>query len=333
MRLLLAGLGIVAALVSARLQADSSPFVAGHLYVTIPAAYGYSGPLVRFPITNGVPSARPDLIYSDVSPPFSVDTDGTLYDLEPINNTFGVTVFPPNSTIPRRRVLLPNPYSTDYQGLLAHGGYIYPAFIWNPSSRHRMHEAARTSGSGLCDEMTAPAILVYGPSARGQAPWLQCFPTGVDYFVSFWVWMALDGRGDLYVPSAWDQIVVIANPRTHPQVVRSMQNGMFANIHAVADDGHGYLYALGGGSQGEQRASYFVSTYADSGNGAIRPIRTLYYPSFGAQENLAVDDRYLYISTGSGVFIYDKTASGHALPRATLPTTFSGTNLMIAISR
>jgi hypothetical protein len=67
----------------------------------------------------------------------------------------------------------------------------------------------------------------------------------------------------------------------------------------------------------------YIATFLDSGAGVVEPIRTLFYPDAGPQENFAVDDRYLYISVQSGVLVYDKTASGNAAPIATLSLPFS----------
>ncbi len=282
---------------------------------------------MRYRLINGVPAWQPDLTYARVSSTFAVGTDGSVYDIKWIDNSDGMEVLAPDKDVVRRRIVLADPYSTWYQGLLARDGYAYAQYLWDPSAASRSGRGARYPGNGLCDEDTfIPSVLVYGPGARGQAPWRQCFPTSTEYYVyAQIVWMALDGRGDLYVPSTYSTINVITAPRTDPKLSRSLENDDFKNIHAIADDGHGNIYVAETRPGATTEFIYSIATFADSGSGAVAPIRELYYRSAGMQQNIAVDDRYLYVGTCGGVLIYSKSATGYAAPFATLPLPFVGT--------
>jgi hypothetical protein len=119
---LVLSLGLVVTL-SAAVPAESRTFVAGHLYVR--SNQWGPAPVSRYSVVNGVPSAAVDLTYTNLSSAFAVDSDGAFYGLRWTREGFAFEVSPPNSARVSRRVIVVNPYSTSFNGLLGRSGYIY----------------------------------------------------------------------------------------------------------------------------------------------------------------------------------------------------------------
>jgi hypothetical protein len=284
-------------------------FVAGHLYVSTAGYGGFTGPLARYRLTNGVPATKPDLTYPDtLLGQFSVDRSGRLYGIRfgPDRNggLLHVLVFPPNSARATRSLTPSQPYNSFFPGIVGAEGYIYLA-------------GGQTSPNTETN-CASNFILVYAPAARRQEPWTTCAPaTATTYFNA--LWMTLDAGENLYVP-AYDAhsgrvVDVYADPTTNPTIVRTLSGPSLAGTLAVADDGEGNLYATA--TNGDKQS--YVATYSDSANGNVKPLRRLFYSGAQYQANVAVDDRYLYVGGYEAVFVFDKTASGHAKPMATLP--------------
>lgn len=198
------------------------------------------------------------------------------------------------------------PYNTFFPGIIGAAGFIYLA-----------GSETSADAESFC---ASNFILVYAPTARRQDPWTTCVPA-TPTTNSNALWMALDAGGNLYVPAygpSEDRIIdVYANPTTNPTIVRTLSGPSLAGTLAVADDGQGNLYATATNGTNDEKQSY-VATYPDSANGNVKPIHKLFYASGSVQGNVAVDDRYLYVGGYEAVFVFDKTASGHAKPIATL---------------
>jgi hypothetical protein len=295
-------------------------FVAGHLYVSA-ASYPFeSAPVMRYPLVNGVPASNPDLVYpSSLFASFSVDAKGRLYGIDQLGSPgapFNIVVFAPNSTKPERTIAPYQPYNTGYVGITGRDGYAYVSFFWSSSSRTQRPVDAG-SPSSFC---AFAGFVVYGPRARGKAPWKSCTPA--TYVLSENNWISLDPSGNLYVPAAsprgWG-VGVYANAATKPVLVRSMTGKSFRKTSSVADDGSGNIYVPGSVQPAKGPAYSYVATYLDSGDGRVTPVRTVRYATpqlwYG---NAVADDRYLYIGGDQQVLVYDKTAQGPRMPLATL---------------
>jgi hypothetical protein len=295
-----------------------SSFVAGHLYVSAADYSLQTAPVMRYPLSNGVPASKPDLLYpSLLLPTFAVGADGTLYGLELTGGSepYAIVVFQPNSNKPARRIVPPQPYLTNYPAITGRGGYTYVGFS-NTSASPRARRVTAGSPPTLC---TFNGILVYGPNARGHDAWTTCFATTYATNENV-LWMSLDVHGNLYVPTLPDGIDVYAHPTTNPALIRSMTGGSFHGTYSVADDGQGDVYVLGTVRPLHGAWHSYVATYQDTASGKVKALRTVRYPTNQVwQGNVAVDDRYLYVGGYQEVLVYDKLASGPQLPLAVLP--------------
>jgi hypothetical protein len=295
-------------------------FVAGHLYVSA-AGYPFeTAPVMRYPLVNGVPASRPDLVYpSNLFASFSVDAKGRLYGIDDVNSpsaSFNIVVFAPNSNKPERTIVPYQPYNTGYVGITGRDGYAYVSFFWSSSLRARRPVDAG-SPSSFC---AFAGFVVYGPRAQGNAPWKSC--TAGTWVLSENNWISLDSSGNLYVPAASQRgwgVGVYAHAATKPMLVRTMTGKSFRKPHSVADDGSGNIYVPGTVQPAKGPAYSYVATYLDGGKGRVAPVRTVRYATpqlwYG---NAVADDRYLYIGGDQQVLVYDKTAQGARMPLATL---------------
>jgi hypothetical protein len=288
-------------------------FVAGHLYVSFSG--DSDGPIARYPIVDGVPGADPDLTYpANLAGVFGVDTDGTLYAEEAGTYPyyFHIAVFRSNSNKLARRIIPhPQPYQTYPTSVIGRAGFVYLAFEQNTSARRQL---GRSQPVFPCAFF---GIAVYGPKAHDLAPYLTCFATT---FGAMENGISLGPDGNLYslsrTPSNEPAVDVYENPSTRPTLLRTMYGDSFAGASGIANDDAGHMYVPA--THGRDRA--FIGVYGDTDSGPDKPARAFDFrePQTRGNANVAVDDRYVYVSTVGEVLVFDKLARGYARPVATL---------------
>jgi hypothetical protein len=298
------------ALASSAASAHGVQFVAGHLFV---AFTGEGNTIARYPIHDGVPARKADLVYNY---PFN-----TVFSVRPDRSLYGVAFTPsgheellsfaPNSSKLLRMLDLPYiDFITDYNALAIDANRVSYVAGWADSSA-----GSRSSTRCLPSDLDF-GIFMYAPRAHGLDLPLQCFgalssrdPVGI----------AVDSEGTLYVPlGEWvNGVSEYGTPITNPYLLRQPTGASFQNTRAIALDADDRMWVL---ESTQVYGGYsYVANYRRYADGEIRPAEVVAYPTkqyWGG--NVAVDDKYLYVGGDGEVLIYPKYANGRKMPYATL---------------
>jgi hypothetical protein len=279
-----------------------------HLYVaSIYTDYQpFNFSVERFPLRDGVPLETPDFTYGGAYGPIWVDRAGDLYAQLPSPFFPALVEYAPDSTTVLRTIdtmllnypSLNNP--TVFSGLLVGpAGDAFLASQWQDETP---------------DMLCGWQISVYAPGASGVAAPQRCLPSAAPLS------MSKDSAGNLYVAAstiAADAVFVFERPAEAPRISRILYGPSFSSPVATAIDADELLYVLNscsGGCDGP-----FVAVYPQGGDGIVTPIRVLNAPAHAQWSGaIAVDAQYLYVATGIKVLVFDKNATGHAKPLATL---------------
>ncbi|MBV9104319.1 MAG: hypothetical protein JO060_12070 [Candidatus Eremiobacteraeota bacterium] len=308
----------------------SHGFVAGHLFVGTAGVFGTS-PIWRYPIHNGVPAKRPDLVYPNlVDPQFTVTSDGSLFGVgrDSTTGNWDVNVFRPNSTKVERRLQLPTPlYITYYNGIAVDpSGYLYADYNYT-GSRGTGRHAHTSSNAGShdaapCNPPSGPwlGILVYAPGAEGTQNYTICYQVNEVY--SQYEGLAIDSRGSLYVPDQYPPSVgVYATPNTNPTLIRTVSGPAFQSPTSIALDAQDRMWVMNNSSY--YYGYSYVARYQPYANGTTKPEGILSKGLFSPLEaqwcgNIAVDDEFLYVGENHKVLVYHKFARNAEPPFAIL---------------
>ena len=290
------------------------PFVAGHLYVSFSG--DSDGPIARYPIVDGVPGADPDLTYpANLAGVFGVVTDGTLRTRKRRPHTLTTSTSPSSdrtrtnlrgaSSRIRNRTRRTRPASS-----------VVRASSISPSSKTRP-PGDNSAGASRYSRVRFSASPFTARKPTTLAPYLTCFATT---FGAMENGISLGPDGNLYslsrTPSNEPAVDVYENPSTRPTLLRTMYGDSFAGASGIANDDAGHLYVPA--THGRDRA--FIGVYDDTDTGPDKPARAFDFrePQTRGNANVAVDDRYVYVSTVGEVLVFDKLARGYARPVATL---------------
>jgi hypothetical protein len=167
--------------------------VAQHAYI----GDGGAGAVFRYPVVNGRLAAQPDSALTGLDyQAGAVGIDGTIY-VNGGKTPSAIAVYAPGASgnaKPIRTLETPTGSAVNGQMAVDSSGYLYVPVYRGP---HRSQET-----------------VVYAPDAGGRARpvarVLQNAPSG----------MAVDETGNLYIAN--DNLSVYANPRTKPQLIRSI---------------------------------------------------------------------------------------------------------------
>jgi hypothetical protein len=300
-------------------RAAGTGFVAGHLFVSSADADALLGADVyRYKLANGVPSAKPDLVYfygssSGAMPAFTVTRQGVASF---ILCCFYAATFGKNGNL-RFTWGLVQPFDdVAFPGLLDDGSQTLVDYLTLPSSMRSRGSAA----SARCTGTDAPlvGIDIYGAyQPKRYARRLDtCF--AVNEQDPDFVGLAA-ANDDVFVPNA-SEVDVYGPLSGQPAQLRTLTGPSFKSVRAVAID-DGLLYTLAG------KAYSYIAVYDAGGSGLVKPLRTIAFPSLQHwYGNIAVDSRYVYIGADQAVLVYPKGTNGRQQPFATLevPNSHSG---------
>jgi hypothetical protein len=309
----------ILAVATAVIPVTATAKLTGHLYVaTLIRPYA----ILRFPLSDGIPSSTPDFSYPGHFNTITVGPDGSVYGVRWRDQQ--LVEFAPGNAVPVRRISFPanipgcsGPYVGPSQVEALAVNRLGDLFVAYTTYFSGLHAVARMFRERRSVRFPCLGVVAFGPDAHGNAQPKAAISLSGQYLNG----LTVDRDGILFVANSyWNQVQEFGDPGSHPKGLGYLTVGM-TYPQALATDPAENLYELDGGALTKSG----VNVYAAGSGSKSAPASTLAFESaYSWVEDIAVWGSYLYASdinyhSSWSVDVYDASANGPAAPIFSLP--------------